>query len=90
MLANAEALRVLEMTCDLNAAHASAESMGTRFTASLIRARDAVRDTSNSLRAYDGKDRSLLDIAEDVKVMADTIYQSMSGKYRKAGTGDDP
>ena len=88
VLAHAEALHILEVTCDLNAAHASAESVDIRFTASLIRARDAVRDTANSLRAYDGKDRSLLDIAEDVKVTADTIFQSMSGKHHKAGTGE--
>ena len=88
VLAHAEALHVLEVTCDLNAAYASAESVDIRFTASLIRARDAVRDTANSLRAYDGEDRSLLDIAEDVKVTSDAVYQSMSRKHRKAGTGE--
>ena len=88
MLANAEALHILEATCDLNAAYASAESVDTGFAASLIRARDTLRDTAESLRAYDGQDRSLLDMAEDVKVTADAIYRSMSGKHRKAGTGE--
>lgn len=88
VLANAEALHILEATCDLNAAYASAESVDTGFAASLIRARDTLRDTAESLRAYDGQDRSLLDMAEDVKVTADAIYRSMSGKHRKAGTGE--
>ena len=87
VLAKAEACHVLEVTCDLNAAHARSESVDIRFTTSLIRARDAVRDTSNSLRAYDGQDRALLDIAEDMKETAYNVYQNMSGKHRESGTG---
>lgn len=87
VLAHTEALHVLEATDDLNAAHASTEAVDRRFTASLIRARDAIRDTAASLRAYDGHDRSLLDIAEDVKETAESVYLSMTKKQRKAGTG---
>ena len=87
VLAHTEACHVLEATDDLDAAHASTEAVDRRFTASLIRARDAIRDTAASLRAYDGQDRSLLDIAEDVKETAESVYLTMTKKHRKAGTG---
>ena len=85
VLANTEARHVLETTNDLGAAHASTEAVDKRFTASLIRARVAIRDASGSLRAYDGRDRSLLDIAEDVKETADSVHLKMAKKHREAG-----
>lgn len=54
--------------------------MDSRFTAALIRSRDSIRDAAGALRAYDGKDQSLLDIAEDVKETADTVVQRMKKK----------
>ena len=84
VLVNKEALHVLETTHNLEVAHESTEAVDKRFTASLIRARDAIRDASNSLRAYDGKDVSLLDIAEDVKETADSVYSTMERKYRRS------
>ena len=84
VIAHTEALHVLETTGDLGQAHESTEPADRRFTASLIRARSEIRDASASLRAYDGKDKSLLDIAEDVKETAETVYQRMSKKFREA------
>ena len=84
VIAHAEALHVLETTHDLVVAHESTEAVDKRFTASLIRSRDAIRDASSSLRAYDGKDVSLLDIAEDVKETSDSVYSAMERKYRRA------
>ena len=84
VLANAEGRHVLEQTGNLDQAHASTEPVDKRFTASLLRARDAVRETSGSLRAYDGMDRSLLDIAEDVKETSSSLYLSMEKKHRDA------
>ena len=83
VLAITEARHVLETTGDLDTAHASTEAVNKRFTASLIRARDAIRDASGSLRAYDGHDRSLLDIAEDVKETAASVHLSMAKKHRE-------
>ena len=82
VLAHAEGRHVLEQTGDLDQAHASAESVDTRFTASLLRSREAIRDAAGSLRAYEGRDQSLLDIAEDVKETADMVYSSMAKKRR--------
>lgn len=84
VLAHAEARLVLETTRNLNHAHESTTAVDTRFTSSLLRARDAIRDSSASLRAYDGRDRSLLDIAEDVKETADSVYSTMEKKHRRA------
>ena len=88
VLTHTEARHVLEATRDLDAAHISTEAVDKRFTASLIRARDAIRDTAHSLRAYDGRDKSLLDIAEDVKETTDSVYLSMKKKYREAEVGE--
>ncbi len=84
VLAKAEGRHVLEQTGNLDQAHASTEPVDKRFTASLLRARDFVREASGSLRAYDGTDKSLLDIAEDVKEAADSLFQSMARKHREA------
>ena len=84
VIVHTEALHVLETTGDLRQAHESTEPADRRFTASLIRARSEIRDASASLRAYDGQDKSLLDIAEDVKETAETVYQRMSKKFREA------
>ena len=88
VLAHAEARHVLETTHDLGRAHESTEPVDTRFTASLLRARDAIRDAAGSLRAYDGTDGSLLDVAEDVKETADSVYSSMERKHRRATAGE--
>ena len=84
VIVHTEALHVLEATGDLGQAHESTEPADRRFTASLIRARSEIRDASSSLRAYDSRDRSLLDIAEDFKETAETVYQRMSKKFREA------
>ena len=88
VLAHAEARHVLETTHDLDEAHESTEAVDKRFTASLLRARDGIRDAAGALRAYDGLDKSLLDIAEDVKETSDSVYASMEKKYRRAMTSE--
>ena len=84
VLASAEGRHVLEATRNLDEAHAGTESVDTRLTASLLRARDAMRAAAGSLRAYDGRDESLLDVAEDVKETADSVHLSMAKKFREA------
>ena len=80
VLADVEARHVLEQTRDLAQAHASTESVERRFVSSLLRARETIREAGGSLRAYDGWDKSLLDVAEDVKETADSVYLSMANK----------
>lgn len=85
VLAHAQGRHLLEATHDLDTAHASTEPVDRQFTASLIRARDNIRDAAGSLRAYDGQDQSLLDIAEDVKETAEVVHGRMLKKRREAG-----
>lgn len=86
VLAHTEARHLLETTHSLDRAHESTEAVDKKFTASLFRARDAIRDASGALRAYDGRDKSLLDVAEDVKEQSDSVYASMERKYRRSMT----
>jgi len=53
VLMHAQGRHVLETTGDLDEAHASTEPVDKQFTASLIRARDHIREAAGSLRAYD-------------------------------------
>ena len=53
-----------------------------------IRARSVLREAANSLRGYDGRDQSLLNIAEDISETAETIYERMRKKFRDA-MGED-
>ena len=80
VLANAEARDVLEQTGDLDRAHASTQSAERRFVLSLLLARDTIREAGGSLRAYDGWDESLLEVAEDVKETADSVCLNMANK----------
>ena len=84
VLDHAEGLHVLETTSDLDLAHASTEAIDGRFAQSLIRAREEIKGSFSSIRAYDGLDTSLLDVAEDVKETSDTVYQRMKMKSSAA------
>lgn len=87
-LASAEGLHILRAGGTLAEAHASTRAADETLSASLIRARGVLREAANSLRGYDGRDQSLLNIAEDVTETAQTIYDRMRKKFREA-MGDD-
>lgn len=87
-LASAEGLHILRAGGTLAEAHASTRAADETLSASLIRARSVLREAANSLRGYDGRDQSLLNIAEDVSETAQTIYDRMRKKFREA-MGDD-
>lgn len=84
VLSDTQGLHILETTGNLDEAHASTVPIDRQLTASLIRARDDIRDAAGSLRAYDGRDQSLLDIAEDVRETATAVYERMAKKRRDA------
>ena len=85
VLAHAEGRHMLETKGSLDDAYASTEPANTRFSGSLIKARDNIRGAADSLRAYDGQDQSLLDIAADVKETAETVHERMLKKRREVG-----
>ena len=57
----------------------------TSWTSTLIHAQDHIGEAARSLSAYDGRDQSLLDIAEGVKETAQMVYERMRKKRREAG-----
>lgn len=87
-LASTEGLHILRAHGTLAEAHASTRPADETLSASLIRARSILREAANSLRGYDGRDQSLLNIAEDVSETSQTIYDRMRKKFREA-MGDE-
>ncbi|WP_197465161.1 hypothetical protein PJ900_03015 (plasmid) [Tistrella mobilis] len=87
-LNSAEGLHILRAGGTLAEAHASTRPVDETLSASLIRARSVLREAANSLRGYDGRDQSLLNIAADVSETAQVIYDRMKKKFRDAA-GDD-
>jgi len=83
-LASAEGLHILRAGGTLAEAHASTRPADETLSAALIRARSTLREAANSLRGYDGRDQSLLNIAEDISETAQTIFDRMRKKYRDA------
>ena len=88
VLASTEGRHVLEQGRSLDEAHISTGSADKRFTDSLLGARSAIRHAAGSLRAYDGRDQSLLDIAEDVKETAEVVYSRMTKKRQQASAAE--
>ena len=89
VLAHAEARHVLETKHNLDAAYASTESVDKRFIEALVHARENIQAAVGLLRAYDGQDQSLLDMAEDIKEVAETVHDRMRRKRRSAKEGDE-
>ena len=85
VIAHSRARHVLETKGNLDEAHANTEPVDTRLTASLIHAQDHIGEAARSLSAYDGRDQSLLDIAEGVMETAQMVYERMEKKWREAG-----
>ncbi|MDE0059289.1 MAG: hypothetical protein OXI22_02955 [Defluviicoccus sp.] len=84
VLISAEGLNVLRSTGSLSDAHASTQPAERKFSEALIRTRHEIREASNSLRGFDGRDVSLLGIAEDICETAQTIQDRMKKKVREA------
>ncbi|MCY4139157.1 MAG: ParB N-terminal domain-containing protein [Rhodobacteraceae bacterium] len=80
VLLNGEGITVLRKTNSLSEAMASIVPPSQRLSESLLEARSAIRDATNSLRGFDGQDQALIDIAEDVSESAQTVHQRMRKK----------
>ena len=88
VLDSPEGLLVLRETGSLTNAHASTQSVQRKFSGALLRARDEIRDASNNLRGFDGKDTTLVEIAGDVSETAQTVHQRLIRKVRDAASVD--
>ncbi|MGO9608252.1 MAG: hypothetical protein ACLPT4_01300 [Verrucomicrobiia bacterium] len=81
-LSSAEGLHILRAGRTLAEAHASTRPADETLSAALIRARSTLREAVNSLRGYDGRDQSLLNIAEDISETGQTIFERMRKRYK--------
>ena len=86
VLSSPEALMVLRATGSLTNAHASTQSVERKFSGALLRARDEIREASNSLRGFDGKNSTLVEIAGDVSETAQTVHQRLLRRVRDAAS----
>lgn len=84
VLASGEAVLILRIKANLDEAHAATEAVDTRFKGSLFRARDNIRNVAGTLRAYDGRDETLVDVAEDISETASSVHLSMRRKFQQA------
>ena len=73
---------VLRATGSLSDAHASTQPTDRKFSEALLGARQEIREASNSLRGFDGRDVSLVGIAEDISETAQAIHDRMKKKVR--------
>ena len=89
VLASAEGLTILKATGSLSEAHASTQPADQKFSEALLRTRREIREASNSLRGFDGRDVSLVGIAEDICETAQTIQDRMRKKVREAEMGKE-
>ena len=84
VLVSNEGLTVLRATNSLSEAHASTQPPERKFSEALLRTRREIREASNSLRGFDGRDTTLVNIAEDISETAQTIHDRMKKKMRDA------
>ena len=89
VLSSPEGLVVLRETRSLNNAHASVQSADRKLTGALLRARQEIREASNNLRGFDGRDHSVVDIAADVSETAQAVHNHLKRKAQGAATGDE-
>ena len=88
VLESQEGLTVLRAKGSLAEAHMSMQPAGQRLSEALLRARREVREASNSLRGFDGRDTALINIAEDVSETAQTVHARMKKKMQIASMED--
>ena len=89
VLNSPEGLLVLRETRSLANAHASTQSVERKFSGALLRARDEIRDASNNLRGFDGKDTTLVEIAGDVSETAQAVHLRLMRRVRDAAAVDE-
>ena len=80
-------LHILRASGTLAEAHRSTRPADATFSESLIRARSMLHEVSFALRGFDGQEKYLLNIAEDVSEAAQSVFGQMKKKYRAAEGG---
>ena len=88
ILDSPEGLAVLRSTGSLRDAYADTGPADRRFQESLVRARQHIQEAVNNLRGFDGRDKALVGIAEDVLETARAVYVHVKMKLREAGKNE--
>jgi hypothetical protein len=68
----------------LERALAQATPPEEKLSSALVRSLGSLQEAVNNLRAFDGTDRSLFDIVEDISELVETLRSRMSEKMDKA------
>ena len=89
VLESSEGLTILRTTRSLTDAHLSTSPANQRFSESLVRARREVREVSNNLRGFDGREQALVGIAEDISETAQAIHTRMVRKLKEVETEEE-
>ena len=83
VLANAEGLHILRAKNSLSEALRTIIPAERSFSDSLVFAKDHLNAAAANMKGYDGKDDSLMSVAEDVLETAEGVVQRMRQKRRK-------
>ena len=89
VLESSEGLSILRTTHSLAEAHLSTSPANQRFSESLVRARREVREASNNLRGFDGREQALVGIAEDISETAQAMHARMVSKVKEVRADDE-
>ena len=89
VLESSEGLAILKATRSLTDAHQSTSPANQRFSESLVRARHEVREASNNLRGFDGREQALVGIAEDISETAQAIHARMVSKVKEVRADEE-
>jgi hypothetical protein len=84
VLSHSSAVHVLREQRNLEKALAQATPPEEKLSSALVRSLGSLQEAVNNLRAFDGTDRSLFDIVEDISELVETLRSRMSEKMDKA------
>ena len=89
VLCSSEARHILHASGDLDEAHKGTVSSEMTLSTALINARKNLGLAATSLTGYDGRDDSLLHIAQNVSQAANAVYAQMKKASRNARDDDN-
>ena len=84
VLAHSAAVHVLREQRDLDKALAQATPPEEKLSSALVRTLSYLQEAVNNLRAFDGSDRSLFEIVEEISELVETLRSRMTEKMDKA------
>ena len=85
VLGSTEGLSILRATRSLTEAHLNTYPANQRFSESLVRARKEVREASQNLRGFDGRDQALVGMAEEISETSQAMHARMAKKVKELG-----